>query len=487
MSRTARRRGAAALVVATVVVVAALWMGGAGAGDAQGSAPGSENAGPAVPAASTNVAPLVTPVLSARRAPELLRSNIADNRIRAALQPMLDQAPANSCIVVTNGGRTVITRNHQEPMVPASTEKLLTSAALLEQFGLEHRLVTVAGATSPPSDGVIDGDLYLVGGGDPLLTTPGYKVTFENPQQLANDYERLADAIVAAGVSEITGGVIGDDSRYDSERWVSTWPERYQREGYVGPLSALTVNDGNTGLSLRPDEPASSRRPGDPPFLAAETLITLLKARGVRVAGGASVGTAPADMQEVARLESLPMRDLIAEMISDSDNTTAELLVKELAVANGQPGTTQAGLDQVEALLAEERLPVEGIDLRDGSGLDPQNKLTCELLAAALDLHGPDSVLGQSLPIAGETGTLRRRMRDTPAQGKVRAKTGTLAEVNALAGFAETSGGASLTFAYLINGPEPRGYLPIDEFAAALVGVPDGPPVAALEPKPVGA
>jgi D-alanyl-D-alanine carboxypeptidase/D-alanyl-D-alanine-endopeptidase (penicillin-binding protein 4) len=484
MSRPARRFGIVALVLVTLATVAVVWSNSAEAGrQAQPSAQ------PAVPPAApaTVTAPLVTPVLSARRAPELLRSTISDSRIRGALQPVLDQAPANSCVVVTNGGRAVIARNLDKPMVPASTEKLLTGAALLEEFGLEHRLATVVGATTPPSDGVVEGDLYLIGGGDPLLTTPGYKITFENPDQLMNDYAQLADRIVAAGVREVRGGVVGDESRYDGERWIPTWPERYQREGYVGPLSALMVNDGNTGLTERPDEAASSRRPGDPPSLAAATLITLLKARGVTVTGGASAGVAPADMTEITRLESLPMRELIGEMIADSDNTTAELLVKELAVANGQPGTTAAGLEVIASSLAAERLPVEGISLRDGSGLDPQNQLTCELLAAALDLHGPDSVLGESLPIAGETGTLRRRMRGTPAQGKVRAKTGTLSEVHALAGFAETQGGASLTFAYLINGPEPRGYQPIDDLAAALVGVPDGPPVADLEPLPAGA
>jgi serine-type D-Ala-D-Ala carboxypeptidase/endopeptidase (penicillin-binding protein 4) len=358
---------------------------------------------------------------------------------------------------------------------------------MLKEFGAEHRLATIVTASEDPADGIVGGNLYLVGGGDPLLTTPGYQITFENPDQLVNQYAQLADRIVAAGVREVRGDVIGDESRYDTQRWIPTWPERYQREGYVGPLSALSVNDGTTGLTERPDEPAASRKPGDPPVLAAETLVSLLDARGVRVLGGASVGRAPDGGTEIARLESRPMRELVEQMIADSDNTTAELLVKELGLARTGEGTTEAGLRAVAEVLSGERLPTEGMALLDGSGLDPQNRLTCELLAAALDLHGPDSVLGRSLPIAGESGTLRRRMQGTPAQGKVRAKTGTLSGVNALAGFAQTSGGASLTFVYLINGPEPRGYLPIDEFAADLVGVPDGPPVVELEPKPAKA
>jgi serine-type D-Ala-D-Ala carboxypeptidase/endopeptidase (penicillin-binding protein 4) len=476
-ARVPGRLGVVALVLVSLSVGALVWTTRADAGRGDEPEPVLD---------ATPTAALTTPVLSARRAPELLRSHIADTRIREALAPLLADAPADSCIVVTNGGRAVIARNPDRPMVPASTEKLLIGAVLLEALGEDRRLTTVVGAASTPRDGVVEGDLYLIGGGDPLLTTPGYQVTFENPDQLVNQFAQLADRVVAAGVREVRGGIVGDESRYDTERWIPTWPDRYQREGYVGPMSALIVNDGNTGLSQLPDEPASTRRAGEPALLAAETLAALLEARGVTVSGDPSQGDAPGSVVELATLDSLPMRDLVFEMIADSDNTTAELLVKELGLVKTGEGTTSAGLAAITEGLEATDLDTEGLALLDGSGLDPQNRLSCSLLVAALDLHGPSSVLGESLPVAGETGTLRRRMRGTPAAGKVRAKTGTLAEVNALAGYAETSGGAQLTFAYIINGPEPRGYLPIDEFAAALVGVPDGPEVARLEPAATG-
>lgn len=467
---------AAAVVVVCVVLAAACGGGGA-----------TTSGRPAVASPGEGRASLATPVLSARRAPELLRSTITGEQIRGALAPVLAQAPASSCIVVSTGGRAVVAKDAEAPMVPASTLKILTGAAVLEALDPGSRLTTTAAARRGPSNGVIEGDLYLIGGGDPLLTTAGYKVTFENPEQLANDFGQLADRISAAGVEEIRGDIVGDESRYDQERWIPSWPQRYQREGYVGPLSALIVNDGSTGLSLAPDQPASLRRPGEPALLAAETLKTLLEDRGVRVTGGPVAGRAPEGTVSIATLDSPPIDALVGELIADSDNTTAELLVKELGLVEQGQGTTRAGLEAIARELDELGLPTTGLDLRDGSGLDPQNRLTCQLLVAALDRVGPDSVLGQSLPVAGRSGTLRKRMRNTPAEGRVRAKTGTLAEVNALAGFVETEGGTTLTFAYLINGPDqPRGLMPLDELAAALVTVPTGPPVEQLAPRPAG-
>jgi serine-type D-Ala-D-Ala carboxypeptidase/endopeptidase (penicillin-binding protein 4) len=471
--------------LATVVVALALLT----AAPVTSAAPRGAEAQAQDPAQAQDAAPptaaLATPVLSARRVPELLRAGIADDRMRAAIEPLLATAPADSCVVVSNGGRVVVDRNGDQPKAPASTAKLLTAVAMLAEFPAEHRLVTRAVAAAEPRAGVIEGDLFLVGGGDPILTTSGYPPTFENPDQLVNDFAALADRIASAGVREVRGDVVGDESRYDRERWIPTWPERYQREGYVGPLSALMVNDGTTGYSLDPDGPAPDRRAGDPAALAAETLRTLLVDRGVRVTGGVRTATAPADVVEVATLESRTMQDLVDEMVGDSDNTTAELLAKELGRQRDGRGTTAAGTAAIQEVLTEQGLPTDGLRLLDASGLDPQNRLTCGLLVEALDEAGPDSALAASLAVAGETGTLRRRMRGTPAQGRVEAKTGTLSQVNALAGFATTLAGSTLTFAYLVDGPDqPLGYQVIDDFVAALVGVPDGPPVDELAPLP---
>ncbi len=466
------RKRVGRLCLASVCCFALAWpLGISGLADAQ------------APPAEPDATALATPVLSARRVPELIRSTITGSRIRDAVAPLIEQAPPQSCIVVSASGQRAIVRDPSASMVPGSTAKLVTGLAVLDALDPQSRLTTDVVAESGPNEGVIDGDLYLVGGGDPLLTTAGYKVTFPYPGQITLSFSDLADRIVAAGVEEIRGGIVGDDSRYDQQRWIDSWPERYQRQDTVGPLSALMVNDGSTGLVENPDEPATSRQPGDPPTLAAATLATLLEQRGVEVGGEARAGEAPDDTETIASLESFTIAEIVSEMVLVSDNTTAELLLKELGLATSGRGTTADGLAAVTAMLERRGLPTEGVRLLDGSGLDPESRVTCDLLVSLLDQVGPDSVLAQAMPISADNGTLYNRMRRTAAAGQVRAKTGTLDTVNALAGYVDTEAGATLSFAYLVNGPnQPRGYAPIDELMAALVAVPDGPPVADLAP-----
>lgn len=425
---------------------------------------------------------IVTPVLSARRLPELLGSNITDTKLHDAMSDQLDVAPDNSCIIVSHEGRTIIDVRGGQAMVPASTAKLITAKAAVDLLGGDTRLETLASATAAPVDGIVDGDLYLIGGGDPLLTTEGYRRTLEDPEQLVNDFTHMADRIAEAGVKEIRGDVVGDDSRYDPERWVSTWPERYQREGFVGPLSALMVNDGSTGFSENPDTAGPNRKAGDPPLLAAETLVTILEDKGIEVTGSAKTGKAPDGVQQIATLQSSTIDEIVSELLLNSDNTTAELLVREIGVRKTGVGSTTAGLAEITKYMAELGLPTEGLELNDGSGLDPENRVPCTLLDALLGLDDQDPQFHELLPVAGETGTLRKRMVKSPAQGRVRAKTGSLNEVNALAGSVDTKEGVHLDFVYIVNGPEPRGIGVLDNFAAALAVVPAGPSSEDLSP-----
>jgi D-alanyl-D-alanine carboxypeptidase/D-alanyl-D-alanine-endopeptidase (penicillin-binding protein 4) len=474
------RKRVGRLCLASVCTIALAWLALAGTVSLGGLADAQ------APPAEADAAALATPVLSARRVPDLIRSTITGNHIREAVAPLVEQAPPQSCVVVSTGGQQAVVREPSAPLAPGSTAKLLTGLAVLDALDPQSRLTTDVVAESGPDDGVIDGDLYLVGGGDPLLTTAGYEVTFPYPGQITLSFSELADRIVAAGVEEIRGGIVGDDSRYDQQRWVDSWPERYQREDTVGPLSALMVNEGSTGLVENPDEPATSRQPGDPPTLAAATLATLLEQRGVEVGGEARAGEAPDDTETIASLESFTIAEIVGEMVLVSDNTTAELLLKELGLATSGRGTTADGLAAVMAMIERRGLPTEGVRLLDGSGLDPESRVTCDLLVALLDQVGPDSALAQAMPVSADNGTLYNRMRRTAAAGQVRAKTGTLGTVNALAGYVNTEAGATLSFAYLVNGAnQPRGYAPIDELMAALVAVPDGPPVEELAPEGV--
>lgn len=437
--------------------------------------------GGAQESADTDVA-LTTPVLSARRVPGLLQGTLAGPALAEAIGGTLDRDPEAWCAIIRDEGRPVVVANPDLPLAPASLQKLITATALLEHFGADHRLRTVMTTAAPVTDGVVEGDLHLVGGGDPLWATAGYAQSFDDPNNPWVDAGLLADALVAAGVREVRGDVIGDDSRYDAERWVASWPSRYQSDPSIGPISALSINDGFTGYTESPERPNANRRAGDPPELAARTLVELLRQRGVTVTGSGVTGTAPAEAVEVAAVDSRPMGDLVGEMVLESDNNTGEMLTKELGLDRSGQGTTAAGLAAIDEILTEVGIPTAGFELKDGSGLDPDSRVTCAGVMAALVRFGPESLVAANLAVAGQTGTLYRRMRDSAATGQVRAKTGTLDTVNALAGWADT-GGARLTFTAIGNGNDPRGNVAGDEFAASLMTYPSGPPLAELGPR----
>ena len=443
-----------------------------------------------LPAVSANGAPTdaaesapLTPVLSARRLPEVLLSGPADPRFAAALDAYLSKTAGTACAVVMQAGRVLYSRNAGNQFAPASTIKLLTAVAALNVLGEDTRLTTRMVSASEPVDGVIEGDLTIIGSGDPLLVTRGYKKSLENPDQVTEDFGAVADAVVAAGIREITGSIIGDESGLDRTRWIPSWPTRYQIGGVVGPLSALMVNDGQTGFVTEPDLPNADRKPGDAAALAAATLRTLLIGRGVVVGGSSDTGRAPDEAFEVATFDSLPMRDIVGEMVSDSDNTTAELLTRLIGREASGVGTTEAGLLAIRDSLQSVGLNVDDLVMVDGSGLDTSNRVTCDLLIETLEQLPPDGAVTAGLAVAGRAGTLRKRLLDSPATAKVRAKTGTLATVNALTGFAEPKAGSPLTFAMIQNGSDPRGTAVADGFAERVVLFGEGRRLDALLPR----
>ncbi len=444
---------------------------------------GAGNGGTAHPTAGGK---LITPVFSARRMPYLLRSSTGDAALGAVLAKALDGAPSETCVVIAERGRLVAAGGSTNTLLPASTNKLLTSYAALEILGPDSRLRTVARVATPPVGGVVAGDLFLVGGGDPLLFTPGFRVTLKDQNQAGTEFSQLADRIKAAGITEITGNIVGDDSRYDAERAVSTWSPTYQKTDAVGALSALNVNRGISGLSKDPEKPAIKRLVGDPPVLSAETLLSYLRARGITVRGQPLAGVTPPMAVELASLESLPIKELVAEVLTWSDNTAAELLTKEIGLAVSKVGSTAAGTAAITDLLRRKGFPVEGVAMADGSGLDRNNRLGCRLLVSVLAAAGPLSPLAAGLSVAGKTGTLRTRYRNTPADGRLRAKTGTLNDVSALAGFAVPGDSSVITFAMVVNGqPPPK--TPATSFEDALVlglfNLAPAAPIEALGPK----
>lgn len=441
------------------------------------SSPARYREPPAADAGSGTDAAVLTP----RRAPEFLRLAIAGARLTAGLDALLgsnDAPAAGACLMVSHRNQTVYARAPRAPLIPASTQKVLTATAALERLGPAASFRTDVRARTAPANGVVDGPVWLVGGGDPLLSTADYVATLKNQPQTFTDLSVLADRVAEAGVREIRGGVIGDESRYDTQRYVPTWKAGYITDSEVGPASSLVVNDGFVQFVGRKIAATS------PPQHAAATLAGLLRDRGVAVAGPVSTGAAPDEAVRVASISSAPLTDVVAEMLAESDNLTAELLVKELGHRDGPAGSTAAGVEEVEESLASAGVPTGRITLVDGSGLDRGNRATCAALMAAVEESGPDGVVARGFAVANRTGTLARRFVDHPAAGRLRAKTGALDGVTGLTGFVDGVPGGPLAFALISNqvASEPAGRRLQEDVGAVLATFPDAPPSRELAP-----
>ena len=283
------------------------------------------------------VAATQAPLLTVRRAPDMLRVAIGRQRLAAALEviltvPAFADARSRSCLVARVDGGTVYADGGDRPVIPASTLTVLTAATALTLIPPGERFVTEARAGAAPVNGVITGDLWLVGGGDPLLETPDYSRTQDHSPEIATDISELADKLAASGITRITGGVVGDDRRYDDVRTVKTWKRQYLASGEVGPIGALSINDNFTVKNKR------GRRTGavDPPRDAAAEFAALLAERGIAI-GSDARGATPSDPMAtaaastvVAKIESQPIETVVQEVLVWSDNTAAEMLLKEV-------------------------------------------------------------------------------------------------------------------------------------------------------------
>lgn len=436
------------------------------------------------PPAGRSAAPDVTPLLSVRRAPGAVVDEAGALRLDAELATVAARTGDASCWVVAAAAprtRPIAARRGEVGLIPASTLKLATAAATLAVIGPEARLTTrVVAAAAPDPSGTVD-RLTLVGGGDPLLATPEGAARREAAPwtrgQPTTPLAVLADRVVAAGVRAVPGGIVADDSRHDTLRWLPTWPERYGPD--VGPLGALTVDGGRPGGVGAPA--------ADPGLLAATALGRLLAERGVTV-GPPSRGTAPAGAVTVASVASAPMAEVVGEMLAASDNLTAETLIRELAVRRGRPGTTADGVRVARDALVGLGLPVGGTTMVDGSGLSREDRMTCSLLTGILGLAGDERyrALHDGLAVAAETGTLAERFGGTPLAGRLRAKTGTLNGVSGLAGVVD--GPRPLRFSVLLNGsfPDAQGLAGREAMALAIGRWPDVPGGVAVVPPPGG-
>ncbi|HEV2758540.1 MAG TPA: D-alanyl-D-alanine carboxypeptidase/D-alanyl-D-alanine-endopeptidase [Acidimicrobiales bacterium] len=332
-----------------------------------------------------------------------------------------------------DGSGMVVSQHADTALRPGSTEKLLVAWGAYGTLGPTASFVTDVRADGAVDGSTLRGHLVLVGAGDPSLRSTG-----------GHSLERLASLVRRAGITEVTGDLVVDESHFDSERRAPGWTSRHVPL-FVGPLSALAV-DGNT---LRTD----------PEYLADPALGNLgafraaLAAQGITVGGGDRMGTAPDPTTGLASVRSAPVSDLVHQMLLNSDNFYAEMLLKDVGQRVLGRGTSANGMGVVHQLAAEARVQLSG-RAADGSGLSRDNtrrpREWVELLVAARSTPWFDHLLG-GLPVGGRSGTLVNRFRGTPAEANVRAKTGSVQQTRALSGYLTTAGGRHVVFSLIVN------------------------------------
>ncbi len=452
----------------------------------------------------------------------------------AALDRVLDRpvlAPALWGLEVRSlkTGKLLYARNPDKNFRPASSLKLVTTAAALDAFGPEARLrTTVETAGRLDGQGRILGDVYLVGHGDPSLSGR------HNPVGTTAAFEELAEGLWAVGVRRIEGRLVGHEGAFSGERRGKDWGWEDLVWWYGAEVSALSFNDGCAHLTVVPGErvgdpvvlertPFSSyysvasvattsspgtksdltlvRDPGsnlirisgthplagppwegwvaleDPARYATTVFAEVLAGRGIRVMGSLSTSSAPLPegLRLLAAHDSPPLGEILKIVNKESHNLQAETLLRLLGLRVKGEGTVPAGEEAVKDFLGRIGVKADSWKLEDGSGLSRSDVLSPHGLVgllAAMDRHPHAQAFRESLAVAGVDGTLKSRMRGTPAQGRLAAKTGTLHLAQALAGYASTSGGDRLAFALLVNHhPEPKEAMAaLDEIAARLVG-----------------
>jgi D-alanyl-D-alanine carboxypeptidase/D-alanyl-D-alanine-endopeptidase (penicillin-binding protein 4) len=399
-------------------------------------------------------------------------------------------------------GDTLFQHEAGTPLMPASTMKMLTSAAAFERLGPHHQFSTDVlydGTLAP--DGTLTGNVYLRGDGDPSLSGRYMPGGPEAPMNF------LADQLVTRGVKRITGEVIGDATAFDDQKIPEGWLTRYLQAGYAARVSGLSLNENLVWVTVTPGagaklEPATSaiklvsnvrtvagrgaslsvRRQTDgtilvsgrigsrslprryeyvvedPAPFATGALRAAIMAKGIQVDGGIRLGKTPATAVKIASIQSPTLDRIVSAMNRESINHFAELLLRD--AARGRDRNTQGTAASGQALLRQffatkVKSDTMHLEVSDGSGLSTLDRVTPRLMTQMLGYAhraewGP--YFHASLPVAGESELLKRRMRGGGAQGNLHAKTGTTNDVIGLGGYVTALNGEVIAFSFIYNG-----------------------------------
>ncbi len=433
-------------------------------------------------------------------------------RLGTALDhPGLRGATLGALVVRADDGQVLFERGADRLLVPASNLKILTALAALATFGPTHRFITeVSAPESLDADGAVRG-LAVRGGGDPALTS--------------EDWWRLAADLRRAGLRQVRGDLILDDTYFDQERW-NPASEAMSARAFEAPVGALAANYGCFAVEIQPrpaggphitidpplfelidrtkagtgalavaresaggrdrivvsgsppsgrDAVTLYRSVSDPVRYAAAVFRMQLAAQGIAVEGQDRIAPVPAGYHVLLAFDGKPLADIVRSLMKFSNNNIAEMLLKDLGAAqSGSAGTWANGLAAARQHLVALSLSPSGFQTVDGSGLSPANRVTPRTLVDALRIACGSFAFGaefvSALPIAARDGTLAKRA--AAAADAVRAKSGLLSAAAALSGYARTRAGDELIFSLLVN-DYTRGdaevMAGIDGFAVALV------------------
>jgi len=401
-------------------------------------------------------------------------------------------------------GDTLFAQNAGTMMQPASTMKLFSTAVALDRYGPEHSFSTdVLRDGALGADGTVNGSIFLRSDGDPSMSARFYR----DPNL---PMATLARSVAAAGVKHVKGDLVFDATAFDDRKIPEGWKSTYLGAAYAARVSALSLNENIVWVVVQPAgraaavtlEPMTTTIPvrskvrlvggrggrivarraadggidvsgsigsssgplryslvvDDPALFTAGALRAALQTVGITVDGAVKPGKTPASAEKVASLPSPPLSRIVSEMNRESINIVAELLYRDAARA-----TAPNGIGSAETSLANLRdflqkkvgANPEEVRASDGSGLSTLDYMTPRAMIQLLGYahQGPwSSAFHGSLPVAGESELLRLRMRSTPAQGNLHAKTGTTNTVVGLAGYVTARNGEVLAFCFFYNG-----------------------------------
>jgi D-alanyl-D-alanine carboxypeptidase/D-alanyl-D-alanine-endopeptidase (penicillin-binding protein 4) len=405
-------------------------------------------------------------------------------------------------VISLTQGDTLFSQNADGPMLPASTMKMYTSAIALDRFGPDYVFKTPVLSDAPiAADGSVNGNLYIRGVGDPSLSSRFWKG--DTPM------DALARQVAKAGIKRVRGDIIGDATAFESRMIPDGWKRSYLGAAYAARVSALSLNENlvwvvvkaNGGTADVTLEPATTAIPvkntvrviagsggritaarqsdgsvlvrgtvgrnaaprkyslvvDDPALFTAGALAAALERAGVQVDGTARLGTAPANGTQVAAVAYPPHGEIVGQMNSESNNIEAELLFRAAAAKDNQVGSAETGLMTLREFFSDKvKARTDALAATDGSGLSELDRVTARSMVELLSYaHTSNwsSVFHASLPVEGESGTLRRRSA-APSRGNLHAKTGTTNHVASLGGFVTARNGEVLAFSFLYNGSD---------------------------------